>query len=113
MKSRRNQRVRKNKTMKGGCMPEAFVSQPWQPRGEYAKPRSGELIRKLNTDYRTAYHFRDANALANTVNKGPLTDIEVCLRKMQEEIADLQARVPPAPAQAVENENNVANENPI
>ena len=114
MKSRRNPRARKNKTIKGGCMPEAFVSQPWEPGGAYAKPRPGELIRKLNTGLRTSYFFRDANALAYTLNMGPLTDIEVCLQKMQDEIADLQARVPPAPVQAEENENenNAANENP-
>jgi hypothetical protein len=52
MKSRRNPRARKNKTIKGGCMPEAFVSQPWEPGGPYAKPRPGELIRKLNTGLR-------------------------------------------------------------
>ena len=105
-KHTKRNRNNKRKSMKGGCMPEAFRSTPWSPNGPYAKPKPDELIRKLNTGL-TSYFWRDAGALANTISAGPLTDIEVCLQKMKAEIADLQARVPPAA-----NENNNANENP-
>ncbi len=102
MKSRRNLRARKNRTLRGGCMPEAFATAQWRG-GPYAKPRPGELIRKLNASSLNSHFWSTANALANTINSGPLTDIEVCLQKMQAEIAEIKAQLPPPPAEAEEN----------
>lgn len=102
MKTRRNIRSRKNKTLRGGCMPAAFATAQWTG-GPYAKPGPGELIRKLNTYSHNSYFWSTANGLANSINSGPLTDIEVCLQKMKAEIAEIKAQLPPPPEEAEEN----------